>query len=115
MAGSVKKLKFLSFLAVTPCTVELFGDAVNQDGEQETELVGTFDCIFDEKSRRVITADGKEILSSSSVLIEGDIAPGADISSGRVKVKGGVFREIANAARLRNPDGTVNHTRLELK
>ena len=114
MAGSVKKLKFLSFLAVTPCTVELFGDAVNQDGEQETKHVGTFDCIFDEKSRRVITADGKEILSSSSVLIEGDIAPGTDISSGRVKVNGG-FREIANAARLRNPDGTVNHTRLELK
>ena len=113
MAEHIKKLKFLRFLAVTPCTVELLSDTVNADGEQVMVRLGMFRCIFDEKRRRVLTADGKEIQSSSSVLIEGDIAPGMDLASGRVQVHG-ENREIAAASRIRNPDGTVNHTRLEL-
>ncbi|MBQ7595144.1 MAG: hypothetical protein IJU45_00600 [Clostridia bacterium] len=114
MAFSVKKLKFPRPLAVTPCTVTIQSDSINADGEQDNILSDTFRCIYDEKSRRVITRDGKEVMSSSTVIIEGDIAPGYDISSGTVRVNGSDYL-ILNAARLRNPDGSVNHTELELK
>ena len=49
-----------------------------------------------------------------TILIPGDIAPGiSSISSGEVEVLG-IKRNIYKGEKARNPDGTVNYTKLEL-
>ena len=110
----IKKLPFPSHLAVTECTVEIKTPEINADGEQETYKIGKLKCIFDESSQRKFTSDGKEIAANALVIIEGDIAPAlGSVSSGNVTV-GGSKLQIVKGSRLRNPDGTVHHTELEV-
>jgi hypothetical protein len=47
-------------------------------------------------------------------LFNGDIAPDADTIEGDVEVLSGIHRRIYASQKNRNPDGTVNYTRLEL-
>ena len=62
----------------------------------------------------VLTAEQKLIKIEGTVLIPGDIAPGISvISDGEVKVFEGK-RNIYKGEKARNPDGTVNYTKLEL-
>lgn len=47
-------------------------------------------------------------------LLNGDIAPDFDIITGEIQLKSGVKRRIYASEKAKNPDGTVNYTRLEL-
>jgi hypothetical protein len=46
-------------------------------------------------------------------LFDGDIAPELDVLTGAVEICGGC-RIIYRGSKCRNPDGTVNYTKLEL-
>lgn len=71
-------------------------------------------CNYQDKARRIFTDQQKVIQVTGTCLIPGDIAPElATIPSGLVTVFE-VEREIAQGSKVRNPDGTVNYTQLEL-
>lgn len=72
-------------------------------------------CNYQDKAKKVWTSDKVLVDVSGTCLIPGDIAPNIeDISKGVVKVFG-MDRILALGQKSRNPDGSVNYTRLELR
>ena len=62
-----------------------------------------------------LNRDGSPIITLNAVaLFNGDIAPDSDTIEGDVDVLSGIHRRIYASQKCRNPDGTVNYTRLEL-
>ena len=71
-------------------------------------------CNYSEKVKQRITADKQLITLNAEALFNGDIAPDVDNIEGDVNVLSGIRRHIYASQKCRNPDGTVNYTRLEL-
>ena len=67
-----------------------------------------------EKSKQVLDQERRLVQLQATALFNGDIAPGLDISGEAVINGGTVIRRIYSSSRARNPDGTVNFTKLEL-
>lgn len=90
-------------------------ERISEDGDPIIAVNWAGKCNYQSRAHKVYT-DQKVLVSvSGTCLIPGDIAPEiAVISSGTAEVFGEV-RRIAAGAKLRNPDGTVNYTRLELE
>lgn len=106
------KLPYLKQWDVTPCTVRLF-HGVGEDGGPELAGSWTGNVNYSEKVRRVQDRDGQWIALSGIIRVKGDILPGAVFDNGEVDIEGRTAR-IVNYARPRDPDGSVNHTRIEL-
>lgn len=114
MALNVKKLKFPKRLAVTNYEIELEQEGISEEGEPISALKINGKCIFSEKSKRIITEDGKKIELFGKIAIEGDIAPTLkSISSGNVIVNEKKY-EIYKGYRPRNPDGSIFASEFEL-
>ncbi len=114
MAFNVKKLPFPRKLANKKCIVEPFKDGLSADGEQEILFSKEYLCIFDEKMHIKLSKDGKELVSSGVILIEGDISPeNPSLNGGNVLISD-VKYSILRISRVRNPDGSVNHTQVDL-
>lgn len=86
---------------------------LGMDGVPAQSAVIHTTCNFSEKMRQVLDAERRLVTLEGTVLINGDIAPDTAQLSGWVSLRG-VRREIFRAERGRNPDGSVNYTRLEL-
>lgn len=139
MANNIKKLPFPDWLAKTPCTITLNRNGVGRNGEPIEAVTWTGKCIFSEKEKTVIDADGKKITLLGEVIVKGDIAPtlksisdgqitisdviylngelfinSVPISEGEITING-VPYEIHKGYRPRNPDGSVHHTKFEVK
>ena len=124
----IKKLnpKHLEKLLNNKCDVKLYQEGLSEEGEPLTSLDLTNQkCRFIEKTKIIITADGKKVELVGKVILLGDIAPNIKkISGGKVsnvitlingkEVVNESKYEIYQASRPRNPDGTVHHTTLEL-
>lgn len=96
----------------TPCTVTLTAG----EGEACTPIVvATLDiaCNWQDKPRQVLDAERRLIQLGGVALFTGDIAPDVDILIGTVEIYGTTW-VIHKGAKCRNPDGTVNYTKLEL-
>lgn len=114
MATKVKKLPFPDHLLITPCVITLDAKGINEDGEPIAAEKKQVKCMWSEHTKRVYSADGKQVILSGQVIVKGDIAPELDeISSGTVKIGKRVMK-IYEAARPKNPDGTVHHTVFKL-
>lgn len=113
----IKKLnpKHLERLLNNECGVVIYQEGLSEDGEPLTSLnLKNAKCRFVEKTKIVISSDGKKIELIGKVILLGDIAPKIKkISGGQVVVNNTEY-EIYQASRPRNPDGTVHHTTLEL-
>lgn len=107
----VKKLTYYSFWDTLPIKVYL--TAVNEEGEDIVLNSWEGKCNFSESSKRVQNDKGFWIHLSGVVHIKGDIFPDSAVISGYV-IFNGQKMTINGATRPRNPDGSVNHTRLEL-
>ena len=107
------KLPYLSRFDVTPCTITLF-DGLDIDGSPKT--VGQWEgkVNYSESASRVQDKDGLWIKLSGVIHVRGDILPGVQFQDGEASVEGMEARRIVGYSRPRNPDGSVNHTRLEL-
>ena len=55
-----------------------------------------------------------DIQLSGTALFRGDIAPGVAVISGGTVTVFGETRNILQGMKARNPDGTVNYTRLDI-
>lgn len=115
MAKTVKKIPFPDWLLKTDCVVKLYEDKISEDGDKIIHQGGiTTKCMFSEASNRRIDKDGKVTSLSGKVIIKGDIAPKLKVLSGGTVIINEREMQINRALRLRNPDGTVHHTELEL-
>ena len=73
------------------------------------------DASWQDSARRVFARDRVEVEATGSVYASGDILPGAArISGGRLTAFGCDW-EIVAGSKARNPDGTVNYTRLDVR
>lgn len=113
----IKKLNpnHLKRLLNNECDITLYKEGLSEEGEPSTSLsLRDQKCRFVEKTKVVISPDGKKIELIGKVILLGDIAPNIKkISGGEVIINDSKY-EIYQASRPRNPDGTVHHTTLEL-
>lgn len=94
--------------------VVIYNEGISEDGEPIKALEGDFKCNYQDGARTIFTKEQKKVEITGTALFCGDIAPGlAVIPDGEVTVFG-VVRKIARGSKERNPDGTVNYTKLEL-
>lgn len=98
----------------TSIKVTIFQEGISEDGEPLKAIEIDTKCNYQDKAKTVLTAEQKFVRIEGTVLIPGDVAPGiSSISSGEVEVLG-IKRNIYKGEKARNPDGTVNYTKLEL-
>lgn len=113
----IKKLNpnHLKKLLNNECDVIVYQEGLSEEGEPLTSLnLENQKCRFVEKTKIIISPDGKKVELIGKVILLGDIAPNIrKISGGEVIVNNSKY-EIYQASRPRNPDGTVYMTILEL-
>lgn len=96
----------------TPVTICLT-DGNDEDGSPKVVRTLSKSCNYSEKARQVIDAQRHLVQLEATALLDGDIAPGL-VLAGSVELPDGTVRAIYRSERPRNPDGTVNYTKLEL-
>lgn len=89
-------------------------DGLNRDGSPKKTVIFEGKCFYSEKTKQKITAEKQLITLSGEMLFNGDIAPDMDIIEGETELLSGIRRKVYASEKARNPDGTVNYTRLEL-
>lgn len=101
-------------LCKTPVKVTLYREGIDEDGAPLTALTVTTVCNWQDSAKIVRTDETHTVQLSGVALFPGDLCPGmAAITSGKVEVFGGT-RDILRGNKARNPDGSVNYTRLEV-
>lgn len=94
--------------------VVLYGEGTTEEGEPIVALNKNLKCNYQDKGKRVLTAEKVLIQLTGKAYFTGDIAPNLPaISGGQVTVFGET-REIYQGMKARNPDGSVNYTELEI-
>lgn len=101
-------------LCKTQIHVRIDSEEIGEEGEPIHLLDDDFMCNYQDKAKRIFTDEQKVIKITGSALFPGDIAPEVPVISCGVATIFGVERTIATGEKARNPDGTVNYTRLEL-
>lgn len=99
----------------TPVTVTFYQEGNDEDGEPQEAVVFEGLCNYQDSAKTVLTADKRLIQLSAQAYFIGDIAPALPVISGGEVAVSGKVRRIAQGMKARNPDGTVNYTRLDLK
>ena len=90
-------------------------EGVDKYGDPLSAFNWSGKCNYQDKGKTVLTADKRLIQLSGCALIPGDIAPELPaITSGTIIVFGET-RTIYEGTKARNPDGTVNYTRLDVE
>lgn len=98
----------------TPILVNITDEGLSEDGAPIVLFEKELMCNYQDTAKTVLTTDKKLVQISGSALFTGDIAPDlAVISAGTVTVHG-VNRRILQGQKARNPDGSVNYTRLDV-
>ena len=98
----------------TDIHIVLYGEGSTEDGEPIIALDTNLKCNYQDKAKRVLTAEKVVIQLTAKAYFVGDIAPDlAVISGGQVTVFGET-RSIYQGTKARNPDGTVNFTEVEI-
>lgn len=97
-----------------PVHVTIESEGLTEDGGPEILFSGDLLCNYQDTARRVLTGEQKLVLISGSALFPGDIAPDVPEFSGGTLTVFGIPRRIEQGMKARNPDGTVNYTRLDV-
>jgi hypothetical protein len=94
--------------------VEITPEGVNKYGEPFNTIIIDTKCNYQDTAKTVLTAEKVLIRLDGIALFPGDITPDLpSLCGGTVKVYG-VERTIFRGTKARNPDGTVNYSKLEL-
>lgn len=102
-------------LCKTPVHVELEQEGVTKYGGKLPKVIIDTKCNYQDGAKTELTAEKKLITINGCALFPGDIAPELSvISAGTITVYGEV-RKIAKGTKARNPDNTVNYTKLEVE
>lgn len=95
--------------------VEITREGRNKYGEPLEPVKWTGKCNYQDKAKTVLTEQKELIQLSGCAMIPGDIAPELPAITGGYIYVFGVRRKIYQGNKARNPDGTVNYTRLEVQ
>jgi len=106
------KLPYFKFWDVTPVVVTITS-GVTEDGLPKEVVSYEGKCNFDTKSKYAQNSDGTWIRLAGILTIGKDIAPDFVVVEGYVTL-GSITCKIFGGSKPLNPDGTVNHTKLEL-
>lgn len=98
----------------TDIKVTLEREGLNKYGEPLPSVTLNLKCNYQDNAKTVLTAEKKLIQLSGSALFVGDICPELSVLTGGSVEVLGVKRRIFQGFKARNPDGTVNYTRLDL-
>ncbi len=96
----------------TPCVVVLTNGTGENSAPAETVRL-ELRCNWQDGPRQMMNAQKQLIQLSGVALLNGDIAPELPILTGTVEIYG-ISWNIYRGSKCRNPDGTVNYTKLEL-
>ncbi len=109
-------MKWPSLVAPWACKTQVtvyLESEIGEDGAPvEREPIQTL-CSFSEQQRQILTADRQLVTLNGTLLFPGDLAPDCPKLAGTVEVCGNRWN-IHKASRCRNPDGSVNFTKLEV-
>ena len=97
-----------------PVHVTIESEGLTEDGGSEILFSADLLCNYQDRAKRVLTDEQKLVLISGSALFPGDVAPGVPELPGGTLTVFGVPRRIEQGMKARNPDGTVNYTRLDV-
>lgn len=99
----------------TDVHVTIYQEGISEDGEPLKAFEADLLCNYQDSAKTVLTAEKKLVQLSGTAYFHGDIAPEIpELSGGTVTVYG-VERRIFRGEKGRNPDGTVNFTRLDVE
>ncbi len=110
-------MKFPELVPDRVCNIPVkiyWTNGLNRDGSPKRTVIFDGKCFYSEKTKQKITAEKQIITLSGEMLFNGDIAPDSNNIEGEVELLSGIRRKIYASEKARNPDGTVNYTRLEL-
>lgn len=107
------KLPYFKSWDKTPIVVEIAQEGMDENGVPLTAVIFDGLCNFTGKTKSVMTAEGKYVNLGGMLTVHGDIAPNIPNITGTATINQKA-RKIHNSEKVLNPDGTVNHTRLEL-
>lgn len=102
------------FLCKTPIRVMIYSDEISDQGEPIKVFDEHLFCNFQDGAKTILNDQKKIVEISGAAYFDGDICPDLPIISGGEVDVFGVKRRILRGVKGRNPDGTVNYTKLEL-
>ncbi len=98
----------------TPIKVTAKQEGLDKYGEPLGSYTYEGTCNYQDKGKTVLTAEKQLIQLTGVALFPGDIFPNLPvITSGEITIYGKT-RRIYEGTKARNPDGTVNYTRLDV-
>lgn len=109
----IKKLPYMDWFDVTP--VNIYLTAQDEDGEEVVVNSWNGKVNFSETSKTYQTTDGQWVHLTATIHVKGDIFPTTPVISEGYVLYNGQKMQIVDVDRPRNPDGTVNHTRIGCK
>lgn len=98
----------------TDIHVVLYEEGVTEEGAPIIALEQDFKCNYQDKAKRVLTAEKVLIQLNAVAYFCEDIAPNLSVISGGKVTIFGETRNIYQGTKARNPDGTVNYVQLEI-
>lgn len=104
----------LKSMCRTDIHVEIEQEGINVYGEPLETVSWDGRCNYQDSGKTVLTAEKKLIQLEGCALIPGDIAPKLAVLTKGTIVVSGHTRQIYKGTKCRNPDGTVNYTRLDV-
>lgn len=103
------------WVCTTPITVVIESEGLSEEGEPEVAFEAELMCNWQDGGKVLLTQEQKLVDVTGKAYFNGDICPDvSNITCGYVVIFGEA-REISQGFKRRNPDGTVNHTELEIK
>lgn len=101
-------------LCNTAISIEIEQEGVDKYGEPYEPIKWEGRCNYQDTARSIFREGKKNDLITGTCLIPGDIVPQLPVIGAGYAVIHGVKRTIVSGAKCRNPDGTVNFTRIEV-
>ena len=98
----------------TDIHVTIYSEGLNENGGPEVAFEDDLRCNYQDSAKTVIDKEQKYVQLSGTALFRGDIAPGVAVISGGTVTVFGEERNILQGMKARNPDGSVNYTRLDI-
>lgn len=102
-------------LSTTPIHVSVVQEGISEDGESLLAFEADLMCNYQDTAKTILTEEKKLVQLIGRAFFVGDVAPDIPVISGGEVTIFGVKRQIIQGMKARNPDGTVNYTRLDLE
>lgn len=109
-------MKFPKLVPDRVCTTPVVvyrTEGLNRDGSKKQVVIVDGKCFHSEKATQKLNAEKQLITLKGSLLFNGDIAPDSPVIDGYAEIGSREYK-IYSSEKAKNPDGTVNFTRLEL-